>query len=520
MKKSILSIALVLCMVLALLPAGVSAAKIVDSGNCGANPPSESPGPFYDTLTWTLDSDGLLTISGKGETYDHAFAWGTSPFLYNKSIRRIVIEPGMTKLGDELFVGCSNLTKITIPATVQKIGVNVFFGCSALKEIEVAKDNPYFVSVDGVLFNKDQTKLVAFPEGKTGAYTVPESVEEIGYHAFANSKLSDVQIGSKVTTLAYGAFQNADDLKHLQVPASVKTLDRMALDCGGLETLAYEDGVTVPMEVVGYGPLKAAYVPNSVEKIYVYIDQYDESKLKDIYFGGTEAEWNAKLKLDSYMKDNPDYFKGVTIHYNHKHDFKTVGDKAVCVCSLTKPVAKPAENPFSDVKDGDYFFDPVLWALNHDPQITDGMTETTFAPAETCTRGQVVTFLWRAMGCEEPTKTDNPFTDVKADDYFAKAVAWAVEKGITDGTSATTFSPADPCTRAHVVTFLCRAEGNPKGGSDNPFGDVAKGEYYTDAVLWAVSQKITDGTSDTTFSPADPCTRGQIVTFLFRDLAK
>ena len=184
----------------------------------------------------------------------------------------------------------------------------------------------------------------------------------------------------------------------------------------------------------------------------------------------------------------------------------------------TKPTPKSIENPFTDVKTGDYFYDPVLWALTHEPQITDGMTETTFAPAETCTRGQVVTFLWRAMGCAEPTKTDNPFSDVAGGDYFYKAVLWAVEKGITDGTSATTFSPNDPCTRAHVVTFLWRAENKPNGGSKNPFTDVAVDEYYTDAVLWAVEKGITDGTSDTTFSPAEPCTRGQIVTFLYRDM--
>ena len=183
-----------------------------------------------------------------------------------------------------------------------------------------------------------------------------------------------------------------------------------------------------------------------------------------------------------------------------------------------KPDPKPMENPFVDVKSGDYFFDPVLWALNHDPQITDGTSETTFSPKDTCTRGQVVTFLWRAMGCKEPTRTDNPFTDVKSSDYFYKAVLWAVEKGITDGTSATTFSPADPCTRAHVVTFLWRAENKPAAGSNNPFTDVARGQYYYDAVLWAVSKAITDGTSDTTFSPTDPCTRGQIVTFLYRDM--
>ena len=183
-----------------------------------------------------------------------------------------------------------------------------------------------------------------------------------------------------------------------------------------------------------------------------------------------------------------------------------------------KPTPKPIRNPFVDVNSGDYFYDPVLWALTHEPQITDGMTETTFAPGETCTRGQVVTFLWRAMGCAEPKSASNPFNDVAGGDYFYKAVLWAVEKGITDGTSATTFSPNDPCTRAHVVTFLHRAEGTPAAGSKNPFSDVAAGEYYTDAVLWAVSKGITDGTSDTTFSPADPCTRGQIVTFLYRDM--
>ena len=177
----------------------------------------------------------------------------------------------------------------------------------------------------------------------------------------------------------------------------------------------------------------------------------------------------------------------------------------------------PRKNPFVDVSSDQYYYDPVLWALDHDPQITDGTSETTFSPNDTCTRGQVVTFLWRAMGCAEPTKSDNPFTDVHTDDYFYKAVLWAVEKGITDGTSATTFSPNDPCTRAHVVTILWRSEGKPAAGSANPFRDVGSGEYFTDAVLWAVKKGITDGTSETTFSPADPCTRGQIVTFLYRD---
>ena len=530
MKKSILSIVLVLCMVLALLPAGVSAAKVVDSGNCGVIDTDERTSEGGPDVKWTLDDSGVLTISGKGEMCDYSQMIGPSPFIGSEKVRTVVVEEGVTKIGAESFVNCHNLTKVTLPASVKEIGRDAFFGCNALKEIAVSKDSKDLVSVDGVLFSKDQKTLVAYPAAKTGAYTVPESVEEVGVHAFHNAKVSEVKLGSKVTTLAYGAFQGASNLKKLQLPASLKELGGMALECQNLETLAIEDGATVPAHLNAFFEMKTAYIPKSVSMISVsYCPE-----LKDIYFGGTEAEWNKLL----FERQRAEELENINIHYSHTHDFgkMTVVTEATedhaglktgtCVCSLTKEEVipqlepKPAENPFTDVKDGDYFFEPVLWALNHDPQITDGMTETTFAPADTCTRGQVVTFLWRAMGCEEPTKTDNAFTDVKADDYFAKAVAWAVEKGITDGTSATTFSPADPCTRAHVVTFLCRAEGNPKGGSDNPFGDVAKGEYYTDAVLWAVSQKITDGTSDTTFSPADPCTRGQIVTFLFRDLAK
>ncbi len=176
-------------------------------------------------------------------------------------------------------------------------------------------------------------------------------------------------------------------------------------------------------------------------------------------------------------------------------------------------------NPFTDVHESDYFYDAVLWAANANPQVTAGTSPTTFSPNATCTRAQVVTFLWRAKGCPEPQSSNNPFTDVASSEYYYKAVLWAVENEITAGTTATTFSPNAGCTRAQVVTFLWRAEGKPQPqSSNNPFTDVASSEYYYNAVLWAVEKNITKGTSDTTFSPDDTCTRGQIVTFLYRDL--
>ena len=132
---------------------------------------------------------------------------------------------------------------------------------------------------------------------------------------------------------------------------------------------------------------------------------------------------------------------------------------------------------------------------------------------------QVMTFLWRAAGCPEPSSRTNPFKDVVSGKFYYKAVLWAVEKGITNGTSATTFSPDEPCTRGQVVTFLHRYEGKPAPGSSTcPFTDVASGRFYYTAVLWAVNKGVTNGTSATTFSPDAPCTRGQVVTFLYRDM--
>ena len=184
----------------------------------------------------------------------------------------------------------------------------------------------------------------------------------------------------------------------------------------------------------------------------------------------------------------------------------------------TPPVEedKPMENPFVDMAEDAYYFEPVLWAVNEG--ITNGMTETTFAPDGTCTRAQIVTFLWRANGSPKVGST-NPFTDVPADAWYTDAVLWAVEQGITTGTSATTFSPDAGCTRGQVATFLWRAEGEPASGAENIFTDITPDAYYYDAVLWAVANEITKGMGDGAFAPDATCTRGQIVTFLYRAMA-
>lgn len=173
--------------------------------------------------------------------------------------------------------------------------------------------------------------------------------------------------------------------------------------------------------------------------------------------------------------------------------------------TATQPTT-PTVGGFTDVKTGDYFADPVQWAV--EKKITAGTSATTFSPNATCSQGQILTFLWRAKGEPKPSEA------VSGTQYYAAAAQWAKEQGLTDN-----FSAEADCTRAMVVTYLWKLAGSPKAGTSN-FSDVPANADYAQAVAWAVEQGVTAGTSATTFSPESVCTRGQIVTFLYRALAK
>ena len=170
--------------------------------------------------------------------------------------------------------------------------------------------------------------------------------------------------------------------------------------------------------------------------------------------------------------------------------------------------------PFLDVPENAYYTEAVAWAYSND--ITGGVADDRFDPLATCTRGQMVTFLWRAAGCPEPTGTASAFSDVVAGSWYEKAVAWAVENGITDGVGGGKFDPNGIVNRAQAVTFLYRAKGAPETTASEGFTDVGIGEYYTVAVAWAVANGITNGVGDNAFAPNANCVRGQTVTFLYR----
>lgn len=223
-------------------------------------------------------------------------------------------------------------------------------------------------------------------------------------------------------------------------------------------------------------------------------------------------------ELDSLVvKDTKGNAVKLTKESNTKYTFTMPNSKVTIDATFTEIEQQPSSQiRFTDVNSNTYYYDAVAWAVEQG--ITSGTTAITFSPDAPCTRAQIVTFLWRAAGSPVMGE-NNPFTDVTPGSYYYDAVQWAVAQGITVGTSANTFSPDVTCTRGQAVTFLYRYEKSPVVSGGNAFTDVPSNAYYTNAVQWAVNSGVTSGTSATTFSPNATCTRGQIVTFLYRDMA-
>ena len=205
---------------------------------------------------------------------------------------------------------------------------------------------------------------------------------------------------------------------------------------------------------------------------------------------------------------------GKSIGAVKSYTFENVRRNHAIEVIFMKANGNPQTGVFVDVATGSYYEDAVDWAVENG--ITKGTDDTHFSPDGICTRAQAVTFLWRTAGSPKPEIRTMPFTDVPVGSYYYDAVLWAVENGITKGTSDTTFSPNMTCSRAQIVAFLWRSEKSPAAGTANPFADVKSTAYYADAVLWAVKENITKGTTSKTFSPNADCTRAQIVTFLWR----
>ena len=257
-----------------------------------------------------------------------------------------------------------------------------------------------------------------------------------------------------------------------------------------------------------YDPTYSVSTPSKTENGSVTVSPKSASK-GDTVTVTVKPNEGYVLETLTVTDKNGDELK-LTDKGNGKYTFTMPGSKVEVKATFMED--NSVFNFFYDVPNDAFFYEAVKWAVKSG--VTNGLSDTMFGPYESCTRAQIVTFLWRAAGSPEP-KTASSFADVPASAYYAKAVAWAVENGITNGMTETTFAPDATCTRGQSVTFLYRALKGTASGSTN-FTDVASDAFYADAINWAVANNVTNGTSATTFSPNADCTRAEIVTFLYR----
>ncbi len=488
-----------------------------------SNRPWETRNVVRVVLSEGITAVGRLAFSDCAALTDITFSKsvtgiGCAAFYSCAALTEVSIPDSVKTIDGEAFKACSALQKVSIGSGVNEIESAVFEGCRNLTELIVSKRNKSYSSDGFALMNKKQTHLMMVPQSVSGSYTVPDSIEKIDTHAFQNcDQMTSVTLGDSVTSVDAWAFSGCVALETVYFGKRVLTIYNVSeycafLGCKSMKAVlvdpanpyyssdgtvlmskdrsalylvpqGLEGSYTVPsgITVIDEGAffacahLTSVTIPACVTAIN--FDAFDYCQLTDIYFGGTKEAWDQfKLNLGK-----------TTIHFGK----------------------------FSDVPDGAFYAGPVTWAINSN--ITKGVDAAHFGPNQACTRGQVVTFLWRTAGCPEPGSIKTPFTDVGPNAFYAKAVAWAVEKGITKGMSATTFVPNATCTRGQIVTFLWRFKNSPEPKrAKTGFIDVSNGAFYADAVAWAVENEVTNGMTKTTFAPNATCTRGQIVTFLYR----
>ena len=523
MRKRLLSFVLAALMIASLLPATALAADIVASGTCGA----EGDG---SNLTWTLDSEGVLTISGSGDMHDYVYS---SPWHENgNQIRSVLMENGVTGIGNFAFfecisltsmtipdsvtcIGncafkdCSSLASVTIPDSVASIGVYAFCGCTSLKSVTIPDSvtsigdyafgfctsltgiwvdggsSHYFSDASGVLFNKDKTVLAQCPGAFSGSYVIPDGVTSINDAAFVNcTSLTSVTIPDGVTNIGYEVFAGCTSLANMVLPNGVTRIGAEAFDwCTSMKSITIPDSVTS----IGY-------------------DAFSNCKsLTNVYFTGTEEAWNG-ITID----DGNDALKNAKIHCNyvsHTHNYKNV---------VTAPTCMEKGYTTHTCSCGDSYVDTYIDALGHDwdeGKVTKQPTETeTGVMTYTCTRCDATkTETIPATGSVDVTQM---FTDVKKG-WAYPGIQYCVTNGLMAGKGNGKFDPSGMTTRAEFVQMLYSLHGKPEVSGALPFTDLPE-VWYRNAVLWAYQTGVTSGTSDTTFSPYATVTRAQVATFLMK----
>ena len=393
---------------------------------------------------------------------DNVVSIGSDAFHWCVNLTDIGFPDSLTSIGDRAFANCYALPSVYIPARTTSIGAGAFAICDSLKRISVDPENSVYASDEyGVLFDKNMSTMIEYPGGRAGAYTVPSSV----------------------TAIEDGCGSDCLTLTALTISENVKKIGREAFSFSSVVTVLVPESVTT----IEWGAF------------------FDCKNLTIYGYSGSAVETYANTYRINFVSltENP-----CALGHNFVNGVCTRCGKE-----------QTASDMFSDVKDNAYYANAVLWAVQNG--ITSGTGDGQFSPKKTCTREQVVSFLWKAAGSPEPEATSSPFPDVKPSKYYFKPVLWALERGITSGQSDGRFGVGKACTREQVVSFLWKAIGSPEPeGTESPFSDVKPGKYYYKPVLWAVENGVTSGASATSFGVGKSCTRAQIVTFLYNVYGK
>lgn len=548
-------------------PVGKSADYAVPSGTVAI-----AGGAFKDCAK--LES---LVIS------DSVTAIGKSAFENCAALKRITLPKSITKLETLTFSGCAALAEIALPDSVKTLGEKVFSGCAALKsvkipaEVTVIPTEAFFgcVSLESITIPKNVSHI------KERAFDGCTALKKVDYLG-SDTDWSRVtkETGDSALDNAEKSFTRTDhEHKYTDTVIPPTCTERGCTvhlcACGDKREdsytpplgHSYKDGICVRCGILDPNkdtPHKHDFIPTVTkptcltEGFTTYTCSCGECYTKDYVsaVGHKTQLQNAKAAgclTGGYTGDEVctvcgKVFKQGSVIFALGHDPQPARVKApactesgytgdlICmrcgdmtqigktvaaaghkffggVCSVCGAKGAEAAPKFDDVKSGAFYFDAVQWAVENG--ITNGTGKNTFSPNTVCSRYQIVMFLWRAAGQPE-AKAAVSFADVKPGDIFYEAVQWAVERGITKGTSSTSFSPYAPCTRGQIVTFLYRSAGSPKVSGACNFSDIPADSFCRDAVIWASTEGITNGTSAGRFSPNEGCTRAQVVTFLYR----
>lgn len=494
------------------------------------------------TLPKSITKLETLTFSGCAALAEIALpdsvkTLGEKVFSGCAALKSVKIPAEVTVIPTEAFFGCSSLESITIPKNVSHINERAFDGCTALKKVDYLGSDTDWSQVtketgNNALDNAEKSFTRTDHEHKYTDTVIPPTCTERGctVHLCA---CGDKREDSYTPPLGHsykggicvrcGILDPNKDTQHKHdfIPIVTKPtcltegFTTYTCSCGECYTKDYVSAVghkTQLQNAKAAGCLTGGYTGDEVCTVCGKV-----FKQGSVIFALGHDPQLARVKAPTCTESG---YTGDLICMRCG-DMTQIGKTVAAtghkffggVCSVCGTKGAEAVPEFDDVKPGAFYFDAVQWAVGNG--ITNGTGKNTFSPNDVCSRYQIVMFLWRAAGQPE-AKAAVSFADVKPGDIFYEAVQWAVERGITKGTSSTSFSPFAPCTRGQIVTFLYRSAGSPKVSGACNFSDVSSGSFCHDAVIWASSEGITNGTSAGRFSPNEGCTRAQVVTFLYR----